>query len=152
MPDVLNYHESLDYSWRRSGKESAQKPDMGLVLVVGVSPVNRVVIGRIVECAGLKVICETPQNARHSLLACQPGTVVFDCGADNSECDCLAPLFEQFRIKQGDALPLLIMLSTPGVRTSGTLLTEFADATVSKPITVDGLQPVLVQLIESARH
>lgn len=152
MPDALSYRESFDYSWRRAGTENARAPDLNLVLVVGASPINRVVIGRIVECAGLKVFCETPQNAWRSLLACQPGTVIFDCGADSGEGDGFAPVFEQFRMQQGGALPLLITLSTTAMPTGGAFLAEFADAIVSKPITVEGLQPVLVQLIESAKQ
>jgi len=150
MPDVLNYRESFNYSWRRAAPEGARTPDLGLVLVLGVSPINRVVVGRIVECAGLKAVCETPQNARRSLLACHPGTVIFDCGADNGECDGFAAAFAQFRALHGGALPLLITLS-PAALPIGRALAEFADAIISKPITVEGLQPTLVRLIESAR-
>jgi CheY-like chemotaxis protein len=156
MPDALSYHEPLDGSWRRFEKDNSQTPDqgpnLGLVLVVGLSPVNRVVVGRIVERGGLKVLCETPQNARRSLVACRPGMVIVDCGCDNSDCDDFAPVFQQFRLGQGGGLPLLIMVSTSGTATGGTLLAELADAVVSKPVTVDGLQPVMLQLIESARR
>jgi CheY-like chemotaxis protein len=160
MPDALNYRESLDYSWRRIGKESIQEPglepdngpNMSLVLVIGLSPVNRVVISRIVERAGLKVLCEAPHNAQRSLLACHPGTVIADCGCDNSDCDGFVPLFERSRALHGGSLPLLIMLSTAGVQAGGTLLAGLADAIISKPITVEGLQPVILRLIEAAQH
>jgi len=152
MSDALNYPEPLAHSWHRRAREDSRSPDLGLVLVIAASPVNRVVVGRIVECAGLKAIRETPQKAERALLEWRPGTVILDCGADNSECDCFAPAFEQFRLGQGGALPFLILLSTAGVPSGGTLLAGFADATVSKPITIDGLQPVLVQLVESARR
>jgi CheY-like chemotaxis protein len=155
MPDALNYREPPDYSWRRPGAENQQVsdmgPDMGLVLVVGASPINRVVVGRIVEGAGLKVLCETPQNAGRPLLARQPGTVIVDCGSGDSECGGFAPVFDHFRSLQGGGLPLLIVLSTTTAVT-GTLLAGLADATVSKPITVDGLQPIMLRLIETARR
>jgi CheY-like chemotaxis protein len=154
MPDTLDYHELPENSRRHFEKESQQVPgpNLGLVLVVGLKPVNRVVVGRIVERAGLKVLCETPQNARHSLAACRPGTVIVDCGCDNSDCDDFAPVFQQHRASQGGVLPLLIMVSTIGTTTGGALLAELADAVVSKPITVEGLQPVMMELIEAARR
>lgn len=46
--------------------------DLGLVMVVGTSPINRVVVCRIVERAGLRALGETPGNACHAMLRHRP--------------------------------------------------------------------------------
>jgi len=43
--------------------DSMSVADFSRVLVVGRSPVNRIVVSKIVECSGLKPIAEAPETA-----------------------------------------------------------------------------------------
>src|SRR5688500_17291927 len=61
--------------------------DWSRVLDVGRSPVNRVVVSKIIEKSGLKPISETPEAAAKMLRSVFPGTVILDGGADNRDCE-----------------------------------------------------------------
>ena len=52
--------------------------DLSQVLVVGRSPVNCVVVTRILERSGLKTASETPGTALDALGTIRPGTVILD--------------------------------------------------------------------------
>lgn len=141
---------SLDDADRDSGWRSdpASSAHFDVALVVGTSPVNRVVAMRIAERAGLKVHAASPSDAHKLLEAKWPGIVILDGGADGRECDCLLEdLAAQKRIGGGRA-PQVILLQNalpsdgqPG--RGGTI-----DAVVAKPITPDRLQPLIRSLID----
>src|SRR3546814_743578 len=92
--------------------ESEMLTDFTRVLVGGKSPVNRVVVSKIVERSGLKPISESPETAAAALRSLIPGAVVLDGGADNKDCDALLSGIDALRRTSGKLLPSVILLST----------------------------------------
>jgi CheY-like chemotaxis protein len=125
--------------------------DFTRVLVVGKSPVNRVVVSKIVERSGLKPISESPDTAATTLRSLIPGVVVLDGGADNRDCDALMPGIDALRRTLGRSLPSVILLSTKNGTPESLGLSSVIDAVVVKPITTERLQPVIDHLIGLGR-
>ena len=121
--------------------------DPSQVLVVGKSPINRVVISKIVERSGLKPISESPDTAARILRSLIPGAVVLDGGADNKDCDNLMSSIEALRRASGKSLPPVILLSTKNGTTESLGLSGIIDVVIAKPITPERLQPVIDRLI-----
>lgn len=125
--------------------------DFNLALVVGSSPVNRIVVARIAERAGLKVLAETPDSAGVALATRLPGTVILDGGADNRECERLMESLAAQRLAAGGKAPFVILLSNtnpePGQPPKGGTI----DAIVAKPITPDRLQPLIRSMMDRMR-
>ena len=115
------------------------------VLVVAKSPVNRVVVCKIVENCGLKTIPETPEGAAEILTRLVPGIVVLDGGPDNKDCDALIGRIEALRRTSG-AYPAVILLSIRNDPSGGFDLPAVINAVVVKPITPEALQPVITRL------
>jgi CheY-like chemotaxis protein len=130
---------------RDSTTEAVRDPSQ--VLVVGKSPINRVVISKIVERSGLKPISESPDTAARILRSLIPGAVVLDGGADNKDCDNLMSSIEALRRASGKSLPPVILLSTKNGTTESLGLSGIIDVVVAKPITPERLQPVIDRLI-----
>lgn len=127
-----------------------QAANLSLVLIVCSSPINRIVITRIAEQAGLKTACETPQRAVEALPSRQPGLVILDCGANHEEHLPVAAAIVDHRRASASGLPLLIVLSTKDLPADSPF-TNIADAILAKPIRPDALQPKIEQLVEDAR-
>ncbi|MER8830305.1 response regulator [Mesorhizobium sp. M0938] len=125
--------------------------DFSRVLVVGKSPVNRVVVSKIVERSGLKPISESPEAAATTLRSLIPGAVVLDGGADNKDCDALMPGIDALRRTSGTSRPPVILLSTKNGTPESLGLSSVVDAVVVKPITTERLQPVIDHLIGLGR-
>ncbi|RUU90088.1 response regulator [Mesorhizobium sp. M7A.F.Ca.MR.176.00.0.0] len=130
---------------RDSTTEATRDPSQ--VLVVGKSPINRVVISKIVERSGLKPISESPDTAARILRSLIPGVVVLDGGADNKDCDNLMSSIDALRRASGKSLPPVILLSTKNGTTESLGLSGIIDVVVAKPITPERLQPVIDRLI-----
>ncbi|UVK43732.1 response regulator [Mesorhizobium sp. AR07] len=130
---------------RDSSAETIRDPSQ--VLVVGRSPINRVVISKIVERSGLKPISESPDTAAKILRSLIPGAVVLDGGADNKDCDNLLSSIDALRRTSGKSLPPVILLSTKNGTPESLGLSSIIDAVVAKPITPERLQPVIDRLI-----
>ena len=130
---------------RESRAETIRDPSQ--VLVVGRSPINRVVISKIVERSGLKPISETPDTAAKILRSLIPGAVVLDGGADNKDCDNLMSSIDALRRASGESLPPVILLSTKNGTRESLGLSSIIDVVVAKPITPERLQPVIDRLI-----
>lgn len=126
--------------------------DFSRVLVVGKSPVNRVVMSKIVERSGLKPISETPDTAEKALQVFLPGTVVLDGGADNSDCDSLMAGIAAARRLGDGRTPSVILLSNRNGTPQSLNLSSIVDAVVAKPITPERLQPVIEILIGHCRR
>lgn len=135
---------------RQSGGTSL--PNLSLVLVVATSQINRIVISRTVERAGLKVIAETPEEAGELLERLRPGTVILDGGADNCECDMLFDRLAGLRRGTGSTLPNIILITTANGTAETLAPGRIIDAVVAKPITPEILQPVVMRLVEQARE
>lgn len=135
----------LNFVTRDSNTEMIRDPSR--VLVVGRSPINRVVISKIVERSGLKPISESPDTAAKILRSLIPGAVVLDGGADNKDCDNLMSSIDALRRASGKSLPPVILLSTKNGTPESLGLSSVIDVVVAKPITPELLQPVIDRLI-----
>ncbi len=134
-------------------KDSAAEvlTDLSQVLVVGKSPINRVVVSKIVERSGLKPISESPDTAAKILRSLIPGAVVLDGGVDNKDCDGLTSCIAALRRASGKSRPSVILLSTKNGTPESLNLSSIIDVVVAKPITTERLQPVIDRLIGLAR-
>ena len=135
----------LNFVARDSNTETIRDPSQ--VLVVCKSPINRVVISKIVERSGLKPISESPDTAAKILRSLIPGAVVLDGGADNKDCDNLMASIDALRRASGKSLPAVILLSTKNGTPESLGLSSVIDVVVAKPITPERLQPVIDRLI-----
>ncbi len=135
----------LNLVTRDSRTETIRDPSQ--VLVVGRSPINRVVISKIVERSGLKPISESPDTAAKVLRSLIPGAVVLDGGADNKDCDNLMSGIDALRRASGKPVPPVILLSTKNGTPESLGLSSVIDVVVAKPITPERLQPVIDRLI-----
>ena len=127
-------------------------PDFSRVLVVGRSPVNRVVVSKIIEKSGLKPISETPEAAAKMLRTVFPGTVILDGGVDNKDCDGLMARLASLRGACRHDAPSVILLATKAHCEADPAPLAGVDAVVAKPITTELLQPVIDRLPERARQ
>jgi CheY-like chemotaxis protein len=136
----------LNWVTRDTSTEAIRDPSQ--VLVVGKSPINRVVISKIVERSGLKPISESPDTAARILRTLIPGAVVLDGGADNKDCDSLMSSIDALRRASGKSLLPVILLSTKNGTTESLGLSSVVDVVVAKPITPERLQPVIDRLLK----
>jgi CheY-like chemotaxis protein len=158
MDEMAGAMPGINFDRRRglgSGANGLARPagrgvNLSLVLIICSSPINRIVVSRIVEQTGLKAICEPPQSAVETMFARQPGLVILDSGPKDDEHHHIAPAIVDHRRASGSTLPMLIVLSTK-VLSPDSPFANIADAVVSKPITPDALQPKIEQLVEDAR-
>jgi CheY-like chemotaxis protein len=130
---------------------AAPEIDLLKVLVVANSPINRIVMAKIVERSGLQPVAGSPEAAAAMLQPLIPSAVILDGGADNKECDCLIPAVVAARRSAGGTLPAVILLSNRIGTPHGLGLPEIVDVVVAKPITPEKLQPVIERLITLAR-
>lgn len=125
--------------------------DLGKALVVGRSPINRVVVSKIVEKSGLRPLSVDPETALKTLQSLVPGTIVLDGGADNRDCEMLMTPLLALRRLSGRNAPSVILLSTRIMDADDLSALAPVDAAVAKPITPELLQPVLERLLERLR-
>lgn len=131
--------------------EAVPEIDLLKVLVVANSPINRIVMAKIVERSGLQPMVDSPETASATLQSLFPGAVILDGGADNKECDGLIPAITAARRGVGGTLPAVILLSNHTGTPHSLGLPEIIDVVVAKPITPEKLQPVIERLIGLAR-
>lgn len=117
-----------------------------LVLVVGESTINCVVVSRVVERMGLKVKSERPNVAAATLLSMEPAIVILDGGAQNRDCDVLLNDLREKRNASEGLFPAVILLSTANHGTQDVAIAPVVDMVVAKPLTVDRLQPAIESL------
>lgn len=117
-----------------------------LVLVVGTSTINCVVVSRVVERMGLKVKSERPDVAAATLLSMEPSIVILDGGAENRDCDNLLDELRQKRDGSAGHFPAVILLSTANRGAEDAAIAPVVDMVVTKPLTVDRLQPAIESL------
>lgn len=129
----------------------ASPENLNQVLVVGKSPVNRVVIAKIVERSGLKPVSESPEQAIKSLSSLWPGMVIVDGGAGNDDCDQILAMLRDRRRVSAKNLPAVILLSTAAADSDVLTANPGVDAVVAKPITTETLQPTIDRLHARSR-
>lgn len=125
--------------------------NFSLVLVVGKSHINCIVVSRIVERSGLKAMSEPPDKATKALCGSRPGIVILDGGADNRDCDAALIEIAERRRAFGSNVPLVILLSTRNVTPENLPHSRAIDAVVAKPFTPESLQPVVDRLLTQAK-
>ena len=118
-----------------------------LVLVVGRSRINAVVVSKIVERSGLHSVTELPERAWEALRGTLPALVILDGGAANGDCEELMLPLGKIRRTLGRQVPAVILLSTGNFTEVDPAHTSIVDAVVSKPILPELLQPVVDRLI-----
>ncbi len=117
------------------------------VIVVSASPVNLIVLSRIVERARLKAVSCEPELAGPHIARIDPLMVILDGGSDMRECDAaLAPIAAQKRLSDG-ARPHVVLLTVQNMPQDAVDLGGLIDSLVAKPVTPERLQP----LIETVR-
>ncbi len=131
----------------RVGDHALPHVDHSLVLVVGRSRINRVVVSRIVERSGLRPVSEAPDTAARTLRTVFPRAVILDGGPDNQDCECLMSRLVDMRGMTGECVPAVILLSTYKIEDDAQGRLMAIDAVVSKPILPELLQPVVDRLI-----
>ena len=125
--------------------------DFGLALVVAGSQINRIVLSRIAERAGLKVIAEPLDRAASVLSSRRPGTVILESENGGRDCpELIADLAEQRRA-HGGRTPFVILLSSEDPPAGTRSRDGTVDAVVAKPVTPDRLQPLIRSLIDRVR-
>lgn len=129
----------------------AAVPNPNLVLVVGNSPVNRVVVARIAERVGLQALSETPDSAATTLLSRLPATVILDGGPEDGDCAALMESLGSRRLATGGRSPLVILLSNRTRPADDRPAGGIIDAVVTKPIIPDRLQPLLQDMMDRLR-
>lgn len=122
-----------------------------LVMVIASSAVDRVVVSRIIERAGLKVATCAADTAPELLQRTMPCVVVAEQGTGEAERAALRNVAET-RARSAAGLPFVIALSRPGLPSTGRGDDGDADAVIAMPITPDGLAPVVLKLVEQARR
>lgn len=120
-----------------------------LVLVVGRSRINTVVVSKIVERSGLHSVAELPERAWDALRGALPALVILDGGAANGDCEDLMPPLGKLR--QSAGRPAVILLSTGNFTEVAPAHAGIVDVVVSKPILPELLQPVVDRLVGRER-
>lgn len=114
------------------------------VLIVSTSPINRIVISRTVEAIYLKPAAVVPAEALRALRDNEPMMVIVEQEASD---DALRPLLSELALNRRDGGAPRTVLITGSLAHGQTPSPDgLFDAVVSKPLTPDGLQPVIERL------
>lgn len=130
---------------------SIEKPafvEPPLVLVIGRSRVNSIVVSRIAERIGLRCLSFQPQQAASAISIHEPAVVILDGGTDNRDCDNVLTVLRTTRPVSGTGTPAVVLLSTRNMPNVDAMDATVIDAVVAKPILPEMLQPVLHDLVE----
>ncbi|RIK83958.1 MAG: response regulator [Hyphomicrobiales bacterium] len=130
---------------------AAETVDFGLALVVGSSPITRVVVSRIAERAGLRTVCRTSGEVQPVVAGRLPAIAILDGGADGRDCDRLAQQLAAMRRPAGRAQAPLIILLANHMPAAGRPRDGIVDVVLAKPITPDRLQPIIRDMMDRLR-
>jgi CheY-like chemotaxis protein len=116
------------------------------VVVVSRSPVNLIVLSRIVERARLRAVNCDPSHADREIASRDPLMVILDGGPDLHDCDQALPSISARKSLSAGARPHVVMLTTRNM--SGDTLDkgDLIDSLVAKPVTPERLQPLIERL------
>lgn len=151
MPESSFQEQGIEARGRSDAPHDLS-PNLSLVLIAATSKVNRVVVSRIMERAGLKTVTEAPEDAAALLDRLRPGIVILDGGADNRECDLVLERLAGQRRASRSNLPRVILLTTRNGTPETLAPGKLVDAVVAKPITPERLQPLVGRMVEEARE
>lgn len=131
-----------------SARAAAQAgPGRKVAVLVAASPVNRIVISRILERCGLRVIAAEPPSTAHACAREPVAMVVLDCKGDGSEHEDLLAKLTGLGSTNGGA-PRIVLLATKSARAEASA--NGIDAVLAKPVTEDKLQPLVERLLAAA--
>ncbi|MBX3567838.1 MAG: response regulator [Rhizobiaceae bacterium] len=117
-----------------------------LILVVGRSRVNTIVVAKIVERCGMRCVAATPDEGAAVLRKLSPVLTILDGGSDNRDCEGLMRHLKERRAGSDRHMPAVILLSTSNAHAVDPDYSDTVDAIVSKPILPEVLQPVVNRL------
>jgi len=118
--------------------------DHSRILVVAASPVNRIVISRMLERIYLKPTAVDHEAALEAFVAKCPAMVIIDEG-QQTNLDALIEELASRRQSHMSNLPRIVLIAEPSQQ--GSVRYEgLVDAVVAKPITPEILQPVVERL------
>lgn len=124
----------------------AIEADPLLILVVGRSRINTIVVSKIVERCGMKCVSASPEDGAAVLMRTSPILTILDGGSDNRDCDGLMQRLKQLRRDSVRPLPAVILLSMSNAHVVHPDHTGTIDAVVPKPILPELLQPIVSRL------
>lgn len=139
------------YDASEDARDRRSDANFELALVVGASQINRIVVSRIAQRAGLKVIDETPERACAALLANLPGTVIIEMGPDERDFAELMECLAAQRLAAGRPAPFVIVVSSTTAQKGAVKKGGVIDAIVAKPITPESLQPLIQSMMDRVR-
>ncbi|MDN2565820.1 response regulator [Aquibium sp. A9E412] len=128
------------------GKDGGSSRRIGMALVVATLPVNRIVVARIVERSGIRVMAATPGDAGRLFDEMGPGLVILDGGVGGRECDHLADALADARRASAWRLPRIVFLADQPWREPPAHW-RIVDTVIGKPVTVESLQPAIARLV-----
>lgn len=113
------------------------------VIVVSRSPVNLIVLSRIVERARLRAVNCDPAHADREISTRNPLMVILDGGADLHDCDQAMPSISAHKALSAGARPHVVMLTTRNMNGDAVDKADLIDSLVAKPVTPERLQPLI---------
>lgn len=134
----------------RAAAGPGAKPETSRCLVVAASPVNGVVVCRIIETSGLKAVTCTAAEAEEQLAVSGACVAVVEANARHGDRSIL-PSILSARDRSRHGLPLVVALERGAVDTPCAGAVARPDAVVLMPITSDNLGPVVLKLAEQVR-
>lgn len=139
---------STDDNRDGAGVNAGSAIDFGLALVVGSSPISRIVVSRISERAGLRTVSAAPDEAKAAFGEALPVLVILDCVAENRECARLLDHLARLRrFVDGGHAPMVIFLSDRAA-TARPGRHAVIDEVVAKPVMPDRLQPMIQEMVD----
>lgn len=117
-----------------------------MVVVVSRSPVNLIVLSRIVERARLRAVNCGPDLARAVIAQHEPLIVILDGGADLHDCDAALEPIAAMKQRSNGTRPHVVLLTTRNMRPDAVQPGDLIDSLVAKPVTPERLQPLIENL------
>ncbi|MEO9340061.1 response regulator [Mesorhizobium sp. SB112] len=113
---------------------------------MSASPINSVVVSRIVTLCGLKATKNLPDVAIGSMWPQCPGTIILDDAHKAKGFDEILTHLTSLRTASEGQQPMVILLSTETRLDENAPIAGIIDEVIAKPITTEGLLPILDRL------
>jgi CheY-like chemotaxis protein len=120
--------------------------DLQRVLIVSASPINAVVVSRIVTLCGLKATKNLPDVAIGSMWPQCPGMIILDDAHKAKGFGEIVAHLTSLRTASNGQQPIVILLSTETRLDENAPIAGIIDEVIAKPITTEGLLPILDRL------
>mgnify|MGYP001359654960 CR=1 FL=1 len=114
------------------------------IIVVAASPINRIVISRMIERIYLKTAAVSPEAALEAVATNRPVLLIIDEGS-HGDLDALLQAVADLRQSSASDFPRIVLIVEPS-RLGNPGYDGIADAVIAKPIMPETLQPVVERL------